>query len=68
MIDSFRYLKVSLAVVLMVVGVKMMTHTWLKTMLGEGFNLYLLAVVLAILTAGVVASLWKGRREERAAE
>ncbi|MBP7678372.1 MAG: TerC/Alx family metal homeostasis membrane protein, partial [Thermoanaerobaculia bacterium] len=68
MIDSFRYLKVALAVVLMVVGVKMMTHTWLKAMLGEGFNLYLLAVVLSILAAGVVASLWKSRSEARAAQ
>jgi len=43
MIDSFRYLKVSLAVVLGVVGVKMMTHAWLKALLGPNFNLYLLA-------------------------
>ena len=57
MIDKFRYLKVSLAVVLVVVGVKMLTHTWLKELLGEHFNLYLLAVVLVILAAGVVASL-----------
>jgi tellurite resistance protein TerC len=64
MIDKFRYLKVSLAVVLMVVGVKMMTHTWLKQQLGENFNLSLLAVVLLILAAGVVASLLKGRRDE----
>ncbi len=68
MIDRFRYLKVSLAVVLMVVGVKMMTHVWLKKQLGENFNLYLLAVVLAILAAGVVASLWKGRGEAVPAE
>jgi hypothetical protein len=27
----------------MLVGVKMMTHAWLKAMLGEYFNLYLLA-------------------------
>jgi len=64
MIDKFRYLKVSLAVVLMVVGVKMMTHTWLKEQLGESFNLYLLAVVLLILAAGVVASLLEARAEE----
>ncbi len=68
MIDSFRYLKVALAVVLMVVGVKMMTHTWLKAMLGEGFNLYLLGLVLSILATGIVASLWKNRREARAAQ
>jgi tellurite resistance protein TerC len=57
MIDRFRYLKVSLALVLMIVGVKMMTHTWLKQMLGQHFNLYLLGVVLGVLLAGVVASL-----------
>jgi tellurite resistance protein TerC len=63
MIDEFRYLKVSLAVVLMVVGVKMITHVWLKTLVGQHFNLYLLAVVLLILAAGVVASLLASRRE-----
>jgi len=57
MIEKFRYLKVSLALVLMLVGVKMMTHTWLKEVLGANFNLYLLAVVLLILAGGVVASL-----------
>ena len=57
MIDTFRYLKVSLALVLMVVGAKMMTHVWLKSMVGPHFNLYLLAVVLLILAGGVVASL-----------
>ena len=46
MIDQFRYLKVSLAFVLMVVGVKMMTHAWLKALLGAHFNLYLLGLVL----------------------
>ena len=55
-IEAFRYLKVSLALVLAVVGVKMLTHAWLKSVLGPNFNLYLLAVVLAILAAGVLAS------------
>jgi tellurite resistance protein TerC len=63
MIDQFRYLKVSLALVLMLVGVKMMTHVWLKELAGQYFNLYLLAVVLVILAAGVVASLRATRRE-----
>ena len=67
MIDEFRYLKVSLALVLMVVGVKMMTHSWLKSVLGENFNLYLLAVVLLILIAGVVASLAHSRWDRRRA-
>ena len=68
MIDTFRYLKVSLAFVLMVVGVKMMTHVWLKEMLGRHFNLYLLGVVLLILAAGVVASLMASRREGASAQ
>ena len=63
MIDKFRYLKVALAAVLMVVGVKMMTHAWLKQVLGQHFNLYLLGLVIAILATGVAASLWATRRE-----
>jgi tellurite resistance protein TerC len=65
MIDQFRYLKVALAVVLMVVGVKMMTHAWLKAILGPHFNLYLLGVVLLILATGVAASLFATRRDRR---
>jgi tellurite resistance protein TerC len=57
MIDRFKYLKVSLSLVLMVIGVKMMTHGWLKDWLGVHFNFYVLAVVATIITAGVVASL-----------
>jgi tellurite resistance protein TerC len=57
MIDRFRYLKAALAFVLMVVGVKMMTHAWLKALLGPHFNLYLLGVVLLILAAGIGVSL-----------
>jgi len=67
MIDSFRYLKVSLAVVLGVVGVKMMAHGWLKAQLGPNFNLYLLGLVVLILAAGVLASLVASRRDEAAA-
>ena len=57
MIDRFHYLKVSLSVILMIVGVKMMIHGWLKLVLGPHFNLYLLAVVLGVLLVGVLASL-----------
>jgi tellurite resistance protein TerC len=62
MIDKFRYLKVALAVVLMVVGVKMMTHAWLKSILGKHFNLYLLGIVLLILAVGIAASLFATKR------
>jgi tellurite resistance protein TerC len=61
MMGMFRYLKVSLAAVLMVVGVKMMTHGWLKETLGPNYNLYTLGVVFLILAAGVVASILRRR-------
>ena len=67
MLDRFKYLKVALAVVLMVVGVKMLIAKWLKAMLGSGFNFYLLGAVLLILAAGVALSLMAERREGRAA-
>ncbi len=67
MLDKFRYLKLSLAVVLIVVGVKMLTAAWLKEMLGSNFNFYLLGVILLILTAGVVGSLLAERRDAKAA-
>lgn len=62
MIEKFRYLKVSLAVVLAVVGVKMLMANWLKEVIGSNFNLWLLTVVCAILAAGVVASILSPRR------
>lgn len=62
MVKKFRYLKVSLALVLMVVGVKMLIAEWLKIALGKHFNLYLLFVVLGILVAGVAGSLLAERR------
>jgi tellurite resistance protein TerC len=68
MMDKFRYLKPALALVLIVVGVKMLTAKWLKAALGEHFNVYLLAVVFAILAGGVVASLRANRREARERE
>ncbi len=55
-IQAFRYLKVSLSLVLAIVGVKMLTHTWLRGILGPNFNLYLLLLVLVILALGVLAS------------
>jgi tellurite resistance protein TerC len=62
MMDKFRYLKAALAVVLVVVGIKMLAASWLKARLGEQFNLYLLGLVFAILAAGVVASIVANRR------
>jgi tellurite resistance protein TerC len=64
MVKKFRYLKVSLASVLMVVGVKMLLAEWLKLALGRHFNLYLLTVVLLILAAGVAASVVEDHRRK----
>jgi tellurite resistance protein TerC len=62
MVTKFRYLKVSLALVLIVVGVKMLFAEWLKLAIGKHFNVYLLAVVLSILATGVGASIRAERR------
>ena len=56
-LDTFRYLKVSLALVLALVGTKMLAHTWLKETFGEYINLYVLGAVVVILSAGAIASL-----------
>ena len=62
LVTKFRYLKVSLAFVLMIVGVKMLLAEWLKFNLGTHFNLYLLAVILLVLAVGVAASILAERR------
>jgi tellurite resistance protein TerC len=67
LVEKFRYLKVSLAAVLAVVGLKMLLAGPLKAALGPGFNLYLLVVVLAILAAGVLAS-WRHPGAKESAE
>jgi tellurite resistance protein TerC len=53
----FRYLKYALALVLLTVGVKMLAHSWLESMLGPNFSLYVLATVILILGSGVLVSL-----------
>lgn len=61
MMDRFRYLKVALAFVLLVVGTKMLIHGWLKQLLGDSFHWYVLGVVGGIIAIGVIASLWTSR-------
>ena len=65
--DRFKYLSVSLAAVLILVGTKMMIHSWLKSWMGPHFNLYLLGAILGILAAGVVVSLLATRKRTPAA-
>ena len=67
-IAKFRYLKVSLAAILGLVGLKMLAAEWLKDVIGPSFNFYLLGIVALILGIGVIASVLVTRREERAGE
>ncbi len=62
MIDKFRYLKISLAAILALVGGKMLAASWLKEVFGPSFNFYLLGVILLILLTGIVASIMANRR------
>ncbi len=65
MIEQFRYLKTSLAVVLAVVGVKMLAADWLRATIGSGFEIWLLAIILLILAIGILAS-WIADRHRAA--
>jgi len=56
MIEKFRYLKVSLAAILGLVGLKMLSADLLSSYMGQNWNLYLLGLVAAILGIGVCAS------------
>ncbi len=64
MVKEFRYLKGALSLILVMVGGKMLAHTWLKAILGSHFNLYLLGMIALILAVGVVASIVADRREQ----
>jgi tellurite resistance protein TerC len=56
-IEKFRYLRASLAIILAIVGIKMMIADLLKQWIGPTANFYLLGLVAVILTGGIVASL-----------
>lgn len=57
MIQRFKYLNASLAVVLGFVGVKMLLGDRMRDALGANANLWTLAVISLILAAGAVASM-----------
>lgn len=56
MIDKFQYVKYSLIVILLFVGIKMIVHNWLDISIGIS-----LIVILFSLTSGVLFSLYKSR-------
>lgn len=55
-ITKFKYLKVSLAAILGLVGAKMLAADFIRALAGPSVNFVLLAVVVAILAGGIVAS------------
>ena len=65
MLDRFHYLPTALALVLAMVGAKMLAHGWLHDVLGPAYNLWVLAAILTLLAGGVVASLLKTRAQAR---
>lgn len=62
LIRKFRYLNVSLAVILGLVGLKMLAGNAVARWLGESQNTVMLSAVIAILVAGAVASAIADRR------
>jgi tellurite resistance protein TerC len=63
--DRFHYLKLSLAVLLALIGVKMLLNDFLPDI--PGMTYYTLGAIAVILTAGIVASRVRARRIRSAA-
>jgi tellurite resistance protein TerC len=60
---KFRYMNVSLAVLLAVIGIKMLLKDWLEGVPGKMY--VMLGLILAILGGGILASvLWPGRKAD----
>ena len=66
LIQKFRYLKVSLSLVLAIVGVKMLAAKWIKAWLGENTNFWLLGLIFVVLIGGGVASWIADKRRDAA--
>jgi tellurite resistance protein TerC len=67
LIERFRYLKISLAVILGVVGVKMLIASKLKELVGPNLNIWLLLLIALILAAGAAASVWRAPADRNSA-
>jgi tellurite resistance protein TerC len=66
LIAKFRYLKVSLAVILTLVGVKMLAADRLVALIGDAVNFWMLGLVAGILVAGALASIIADKRAAHA--
>jgi len=56
LLERFKYLKVSLSVILALVGVKMLVSQWLVAWIGDSLNFWMLGLVAGILLIGALAS------------
>jgi len=59
----FKYLKLSVAGILALIGGKLVAGNWLVDTIGQSLNLWMLAAVAGILAIGMIAS-WIARRRE----
>jgi len=59
-LEKFYYLRASLAVILGLVGVKMLAKEWLHDIPGMSF--YLLGLIALIMAVGIIASIVRSRR------
>lgn len=55
----FRYLNISLAVLMLLIGGKMLAGAAVQRWIGPNFNWYLLGLVTLVLGAGIGASMWR---------
>ncbi len=62
MLAKFRYLRVSLALILGLVGVKMLAANWSSALFGDQANFWTLGMVAVVLTAGAGASVLADRK------
>jgi tellurite resistance protein TerC len=65
MLEKFRYLKTSLALILGLVGVKMLAAEWSDALFGDSVNYWMLGTVAVVLTTGAGASIVADRRSQR---
>jgi tellurite resistance protein TerC len=65
LLAKFRYLKTSLALILGVVGVKMLAREWVDAVFGDTVNFWMLGTVAAVLACGAGASVLADRRAAR---
>ena len=65
----FRYMKHGLALVLVLIGAKMLGEPWLKERFGENLTRVSLGLVVAIILSSMLFSVvtaWSGRRNRGA--